>query len=402
MNLTMVQFNTLFKQKMQDAKIIEKTHPRDAEKVWFELTLFMINFAKSSNCPRKLRKQLIYQADTIVKKIKLIRAGLISSVVDSKLSSQEIDELLRSIKEREQSLISKPTSSETESFEKTQFSKLNESEDEEVVYSQLQEFPDVPDDLLNPTPINENQDSHISSMSTINTGENENPDISEIPSNNQAPQVNPFFLSATDVPEQPTDVSINNHTSMNNNKNSLTTNSETNNNDSASANGILNNSEKLSSDLEKLSRIEDELKKIPDIMKEVAPAPFSNASIITPGAVPSNTPILDQFKQAPTTLDVTKSSAGSIISEDQPEILSKQSTLSNQPSSLKIVGFEDPKKKLNDSKTISTNYPNDPFGPESISDDLENETSKEKYCFACGGKLNPSDPICPHCGTENI
>lgn len=53
---------------MQDAKIIEKTHPRDAEKVWFELTLFMINFAKSSNCPRKLRKQLIYQADTIVKK----------------------------------------------------------------------------------------------------------------------------------------------------------------------------------------------------------------------------------------------------------------------------------------------------------------------------------------------
>lgn len=127
------------------------------------------------------------------KKIKLIRAGLINSVVDSKLSSQELDELLRTIKEREQTLISKSSSSEIELSEESQFSKLNESEDEEVVYSQLQAFPDVPDDLLNSTPTNENQDPHISSISTSKTGENEKPDISEIPSNDQPPQVNPFF-----------------------------------------------------------------------------------------------------------------------------------------------------------------------------------------------------------------
>ncbi|MHA1777260.1 MAG: hypothetical protein ACTSWC_10825 [Promethearchaeota archaeon] len=419
MDLTMVQFNTLFKQKMQEAKIIEKTHPRDAEKLWFQLTLFMINFAKSSNCPRKLRKQLIFQADTIVKKIKLIRAGVIKSVVDSNFSREELDQLVASLNSTPAQVTH--TTSNSEIFHQDSEADLIHpqiNEDESVIFSQLQAFPDVPKELMNAHPndlsagnTTENTTRNIIGSAMGNTMENATENLTgnitgNIPGNTAANTHNNFTKEPSEI--KPTNVqnpfflppSYNPKTKL--------------------FNGTNKGIEKA--DLAKLSTLEEELKKMPDIMKEVSPTPFSNASIITPGAVPSNTPILNQFKQPPTTLDITKTEVEDNASEIEPaRNLSTASSSKNYcrtQKAPKIAGFQNINLK-NSEENVKNVV--DPFGPQGLvsdphfsqsdfdsrqhfdkKDENNLDSSMEQFCFACGGKLTRGNSICPHCGTENL
>ena len=363
MDLTMVQFNTLFKQKMQETKIIEKTHPRDGEKAWFQLTLFMINFAKSPNCPRILRKQLIYQADTIVKKIKLIRAGMIRSVVDSKISAEELDRMVNSIPSESRNPLDSSPQPSTEitasSFENV---------DEDTMISQLQSFPDVPDDLAQETASSPTEDTGsvgdvgdipFSSPSSKNglpgPSDPSSPSIpSDLSDPSQKGPVNPFFMD-----KSPTD-----------------------------------------QDMQKLSSLEEELKKMPDIMKEVTPAPFSNDSIITPGSIHGNSPDLKMFNKDTTTLDITNASMASQVSDTEPDIPSSSAHLS--PSShLKVKGFTPQPFQVQKKPTDPTVI--DPFGPKSLDSAPELKgDEKNPFCFACGGALHPGDKLCPLCGTENV
>ncbi|MHA1672216.1 MAG: hypothetical protein ACTSYI_01185 [Promethearchaeota archaeon] len=358
MNLTMVQFNTLFKQKMNEAKIIEKTHPREGEKTWFQLTLFMINFAKSPNCPRKLRKQLIYQADTIVKKIKLIRAGMIRSVVDSKISAEELDRMVNSI----------PTATTT-SLDNTLGSSPEitaasvENLDEDSVISQLQSFPDVPDDLA------QNGDDGDDSSGGGDGG-------GDIPFSNppsdpsQDGPVNPFFMdkspSDSDSTQQPSGFPTS------------------------------GSPPPTDQDMQKLSSLEEELKKMPDIMKEVKPAPFSTDSIINPGSTPGDSPDLTMFNKDTTTLDFTDSSVSSNVSDSEPDLPS-----SSAPSStLTVKGFTPQPFQVQDKPKDQSVA--DPFGPDSLNSAPELKQDEENpFCFACGGALNPGDKVCPLCGSEN-
>lgn len=85
MAMNIVQFNEKFKQYMNDVRIIEKTHPRESINLWLKICQFIINFAKSPNCPINLRKKLIIQAEIIVQKVKSFNKGEISSVFDTKV-----------------------------------------------------------------------------------------------------------------------------------------------------------------------------------------------------------------------------------------------------------------------------------------------------------------------------
>lgn len=84
MAMNIVQFNEKFKQYMNDVRIIEKTHPRESIGLWLRICQFIINFAKSPNCPINLRKKLIFQAENIIQKVRSFSDGEISSVFDSK------------------------------------------------------------------------------------------------------------------------------------------------------------------------------------------------------------------------------------------------------------------------------------------------------------------------------
>lgn len=385
MDLTMVQFNTLFKEKMNEAKLIEKTRRREAEKTWFQLTLFMINFAKSPNCPRTLRKQLIYQADTIVKKIKLIRAGIIQSVVDSNISAKELDRMVSSLSEQAPSTRTSIESTPSQSMNSVP--NFNNEDDEETMASQLQSFPDVPEDLLNSNP----------EFSDEAESKNNIPDPkpkSDIPSD-QPPEVpkNPFFMpgspkSASSSPSQPSSSAFSDISSP--------------------SSSLKKDEQDKNSDFQKLTSLEDELKKMPDIMKEVKPTPFSNQSIITPVSKQDPSEDLRMYKKETTTLDVTKTSQES---DSEPTIPPKNSSSENS-TNLKITGFTpQPFQKTNPSSDSSPSHVPDPFGPQSIagetsisSTDLSNDTDTEEnhFCFACGGELIPGDKICPLCGTENF
>ena len=89
MAMNIVQFNEKFKQYMNDVRIIEKTHPRESIGLWLKICQFIINFAKTPNCPINLRKKLIIQAEIIVQKVRAFSNGEISSVFGSKITHEQ-------------------------------------------------------------------------------------------------------------------------------------------------------------------------------------------------------------------------------------------------------------------------------------------------------------------------
>ncbi len=87
--MNIVQFNEKFKQYMNDVRIIEKTHPKQSIGLWLKVVQFIINFAKTPNCPITLRKKLIIQAEIIVQKVRAFSNGEISSVFGSKITHKQ-------------------------------------------------------------------------------------------------------------------------------------------------------------------------------------------------------------------------------------------------------------------------------------------------------------------------
>ena len=87
--LSMVQFNQIFLQKMKEVKILEKTHPKKAIPLWINVCELIVTFAKSPNCPRDLRPKLIRQAEIIVAKVKLFQQGNLESVFNADLAQTQ-------------------------------------------------------------------------------------------------------------------------------------------------------------------------------------------------------------------------------------------------------------------------------------------------------------------------
>ena len=87
--LNIVQFNEKFKQYMNDVRIIEKTHPRESIGLWLQICQFIVQFAKSPNCPITLRKKLIVQAEIIIQKVRSFSDGEISSVFGSSITHKQ-------------------------------------------------------------------------------------------------------------------------------------------------------------------------------------------------------------------------------------------------------------------------------------------------------------------------
>jgi hypothetical protein len=89
MAMNIVQFNEKFKQYMNDVRIIEKTHPRESIGLWLKICQFIINFAKTPNCPITLRKKLIRQTEIIIQKVKSFSDGEITSVFGSNITHKK-------------------------------------------------------------------------------------------------------------------------------------------------------------------------------------------------------------------------------------------------------------------------------------------------------------------------
>ncbi len=87
--MNIVQFNEKFKQYMNDVRIIEKTHPKQSIGLWLKVVQFIIDFAKTPNCPIDLRKKLITQAEIIIQKVRAFSNGEISSVFGSKIPHKQ-------------------------------------------------------------------------------------------------------------------------------------------------------------------------------------------------------------------------------------------------------------------------------------------------------------------------
>ena len=89
MAMNIVQFNEKFKQYMNDVRIIEKTHPRESVNLWLKICKFIIDFAKTPNCPITLRKKLIRQTEIIIQKVRAFGDGEISSVFGSNITHKQ-------------------------------------------------------------------------------------------------------------------------------------------------------------------------------------------------------------------------------------------------------------------------------------------------------------------------
>jgi len=74
---------------MNDVRIIEKIHPKESIGLWLKICQFIINFAKTPNCPINLRKKLIIQAEVIVQKVRAFSSGEISSVFGSNITRKQ-------------------------------------------------------------------------------------------------------------------------------------------------------------------------------------------------------------------------------------------------------------------------------------------------------------------------
>jgi hypothetical protein len=125
--LSMVQFNQIFLQKMKEVKILEKTHPKKAIPLWINVCELIVTFAKSPNCPRDLRPKLIRQAEIIIAKVKLFQQGNLESVFNADLAQTQ-----------------KPSSVSTSILFAPTSPPPSEPDAEEDMLATLQALPDIP------------------------------------------------------------------------------------------------------------------------------------------------------------------------------------------------------------------------------------------------------------------
>ena len=135
MAMNIVQFNEKFKQYMNDVRIIEKTHPRESIGLWLRICQFIINFAKSPNCPINLRKKLIFQAENIIQKVRSFSDGEISSVFDSNIT-------------RKQSKTTEKEQTSNIPFAINDISSITDPSSEDDMLNQLMSLPETPEDII--------------------------------------------------------------------------------------------------------------------------------------------------------------------------------------------------------------------------------------------------------------
>lgn len=393
---TMVQFNKLFTQKMKEVKVLEKIHPKQSVALWVEIIELMIQFSKSPNCPRDLRKKLIHQADNFVVKVKLLKNGHIKSVFNEEMKSAS-------------------------SHNNTSKARVPQKS-EEAMLETLQSVPETPSD--------------------IDMGES----LPNIPDDN----FSEVETSDENIPQEDAK-SIDSQSIQNEAEISPTIDSNETKHISQIPENLEDNQEKLepedySDSKPILSKEEsfESLKQMPENLKEISPSPFDNKSILTPSKAKIDPMELDQFKQETTLLDVTKavenlknspitSNQTHTQSQDQPpkdqpiepfhpsnQSLDDFSNKENQLRStlpFQIVGkTKDPFEKVSPSSQTSgdslSSSP-DPFATVNTSNLKENEedtystldsSNKAEIppnCYACGTELKEGNSICPFCGTDN-
>ncbi len=245
MDLTMVEFNSQFKKYMNDVKILEKTHPRESIGLWVQVCQFIVNFAKSPNCPRTLRPKLVSQADSIIVKVKHMQQGHISSVFSSDVSEP-------------QGHISSNLSGNASSEKPIG----DHSDSESHFISKLNALPDIPSEEIEDP------------ISPMNSSETQYPEVNKLDNSDK---------NSSPPPDDDASVtrSIGDQTSQ---------------------------SKFDSAPLDDLKKLEEELKQMPSNMREISPSPFANRSIIPDVDTIKNEVDLDSFKQETTFLDITNTS----------------------------------------------------------------------------------------------
>ncbi len=137
--MNIVQFNEKFKQYMNDVRIIEKIHPKESINLWIKICQFMINFAKTPNCPINLRKKLILQAENIIQKVRSFSDGEISSVFGSNIIHK-------------QSKTAENTQSSNTPFAVGGPPSETDPSSEDDMMNQLMSLPETPEDAFEETP----------------------------------------------------------------------------------------------------------------------------------------------------------------------------------------------------------------------------------------------------------
>ncbi|WP_371803735.1 hypothetical protein [Candidatus Lokiarchaeum ossiferum] len=244
MDLTMVEFNAQFKKYMNDVKILEKTHPRESIGLWVQICQFIVNFAKSPQCPRTLRPKLVNQADSIIVKVKHMQQGHINSVFskDAQVPQEHI---------------SSSVAQHTNSFSSEENLDDLDPNSEDHLLSQLNSLPEIPSDEI----ADQSTKSNISNDQNPQDPTQNSNELTPPPSN--ATTMEPTNKSETIPPKFD------------------------------------------SSPLYDLKKLEEELKQMPSNMTEISPSPYANQSIIPDVDKVKKNLDLDSYKKETTFLDVT-------------------------------------------------------------------------------------------------
>lgn len=70
----LAKFNQVLKKNLNDAKVLEQTHPKKSIPLWINIVQYIVSFAKSKHCPVHLKRKLVEQADQILARVKNLQA----------------------------------------------------------------------------------------------------------------------------------------------------------------------------------------------------------------------------------------------------------------------------------------------------------------------------------------
>ncbi len=342
MDITMVQFNDLFKKYMTDVKILEKTHPSEAVKLWLKICQFIVDFAKTPNCPRTLRPKLITQAEAILIKVKYYQSGRISTV----FNPEEAPNAPISTSTRI------PPSIEVQSEQSLD----QTTNDDESMFSQLMALPDIPQ----------------------NESDSSSPSVA--PSSQAPPSSVSPSISATPA--------------------SLSSQIDSSSGSTTPSPADMSRLAKLEKELRQMPTNFKEITPTPYVPQNVIPtSPPGVIPPLNPDMYKDNLTTLDITKESDVgkTTNIDPGKPASSLPHKSPSV--KIGGFLPDPFSPPISSS--PKSFMESLKNAPPAPPPvDPFGPRNLPEtDLDSENLR--LCFACGSTLKPNSQICPQCGSEN-
>jgi hypothetical protein len=90
MSVELQKFNKILKKSIDDAKVLEKTHPSKAYPLWLKICDYIIAFAKSKNCPENMKRSMIQQATQIMNRAKSLQIDFQSPQTQPSSSNVEL------------------------------------------------------------------------------------------------------------------------------------------------------------------------------------------------------------------------------------------------------------------------------------------------------------------------